>query len=524
MVLQQGGPAHVWGWATPGEQVSVRFASQQQMTTTDEGGRWSVWLNDLRPSDSGELVIEGKNKITIRDVVAGEVWVASGQSNMERALHYSLDADRVMARSANSMLRLFIVNHAVASVPAEDVQGVWVLANANSVKNFSAAAYFFGEKLQSARKVPVGVIESNFGGTKIEAWMSADSINRNPQLSFVTKEWADVLAKMPHLMTDWQDKTAAWRQTATEADRASFDAGKPVAGAPAKPRGVGSQAQPTGLYNGMIAPLMKYSIRGVIWNQGENNNNSAHGAYYYRDLFTTMIEDWRQGWGEGNFPFFFVQLSRYKSNGTYPLLRESQMKGLSLVNTGMAVTADLGMVGDVHYPDKEPQGERLFRLAEHRVYGVPVADSGPLVRELTREGNTLRVWFDSTDGGLLLKAAPVPIFGLLTQQTPPELTADGKSVTLEPVPPEAIANAFQVAGSDGVFYPGTAHIDGQTLLVTSTEVSIPEQVCYGWEDRVPAMILWNGAGLPASPFRIALKPRKEPACPGAINSPTPGIP
>jgi sialate O-acetylesterase len=290
---------------------------------------------------------------------------------------------------------------------------------------------------------------------------------------------------------------------------------------PPKPRGVGSQNEPSGLYNGMVAPLTKYSIRGILWNQGENN--AGPKAFRYRALFTAMIEDWRQAWGEGDIPFLFVQLSRYASSGYYPLLRESQAEALHLAKTGMVVSVDVGMAKDVHYPDKATLGDRMFRVAERVAYGKDVAASGPRLRELTAQGSTLRLWFDGTDGGLAFKTPPVPEWGTLTAETKPADTADGKAIVYVPPTAQQVANAFQIAGSDGRFYPATVRVsssvdikdggDWLSVLLSSESVPAPAQVCYAWQDTAPAVVLWNGAGFPASPFRASLVPGELPACP-----------
>jgi sialate O-acetylesterase len=273
----------------------------------------------------------------------------------------------------------------------------------------------------------------------------------------------------------------------------------------------------------MIAPITPYSVRGILWNQGENNAGTQEQSYRYRLLFLAMIEDWRRAWGEPALPFLFAQLSRYHGGG-YPILRESQAEALRLAHTGMMVSIDVGLkpsplVEDaVHYPDKETLGKRMLRLADQVAYGEPVEGSGPILSRVTVHSTAdgrqaLQLWFTETQGGLVLKAPPQPQWATLTPQTPPAQTADGKAITFVPPTEGELARAFMIAGEDGKFANATAEIDGTTLLLRSEGVPAPVAVCYDWQDLVPAVVLWNGAGLPASPFRAALDGRAVPVCP-----------
>ncbi len=511
MVLQQQGPARVWGWASPGERVTVSFDGQTSSATADTSGHWNVWLVALKPGKSADMTIAGTNKLVVHDVLVGEVWICSGQSNMERALYFSNDFAAVQAAATNPQIRLFHADHAVAEVPAEDIQGKWEVADAKSVRNFSALAYFFGRELQAERHEPVGLIESSYGGTSIEAWLSKDALASTPALDFVGQDWEKVLAYIPLHTAEWETKMAAWKTTLGAEDLKKVEAGKLLTNEPPKPRGAGSQSEPSGLYNGMIAPLTPYSIRGILWNQGENN--AGDKGFRYRTMFLAMIEDWRKAWGQGQVPFLFVQLARYRSNGYFPLLRESQHEALQLANTGMVVSADVGMVSDVHYPDKATLGHRMRLVADKVAYGQAIEASGPELQQLTAADGTLRLWFSDTAGGLRLRTPPSPDFAPLTPQTPAAETADHKAVVMTPIPPAAPARAFMIAGEDGHFFPATPMIEGSTIMLHSDQVTQPTQVCYEWEDTALAMILWNGTGLPASPFRAALDGRSLPSCP-----------
>jgi sialate O-acetylesterase len=460
MVLQQEMPVRVWGTADPGEAVRVQFQGQNVSATARPDGKWEVWLRPLTAAGPIEMTI---NNLVIHDVLVGEVWVGSGQSNMEWPLTNTRDRDAEIPAANHPLIRLFKVKHTVADTPASDVEAKWEVCTPESIPRFSAVEYFFGRGLQQSLHVPMGLIESDWGGTPAQSWTSREALAAEPSLKFIGDAWEKTLADYPAARQRYDQQLATWNQNAAKA-KAEGRTPPPRPGAPAGP---GHPNTPAGLYNGMIAPLVPYRIRGVIWYQGESNASEAH-AYKYRRLFSTMIQDWRNRWNEGDFPFLFVQLANFKSNQWWPVVRESQTETLRLRNTGMAVTIDIGESNDIHPKNKQDVGRRLALSALHVAYGKPVEYSGPMFHEATPEGSAMRVYFTHADG----------------------MQARGGG---------AIAG-FTIAGTDGNFVPADAKIEGDTIVVSNAQVSVPVAVRYAWADD-PVSNLVNQAGLPASPFR-----------------------
>jgi sialate O-acetylesterase len=399
----------------------------------------------------------------VKDVLVGEVWVGSGQSNMEFRLQTAVNHDEEIARADSPMIHLFQVKHTVAEQPADDVVGTWQVCAPASVKGFSAVEYFFGRNLQENLHVPMGLIESDWGGTPAQSWTSQQAIESDASLKFVLDEWDRTLAGYPARKQKYDSDLEAWNKAAAEARAA----GKMAPNRPPMPPGPGHQNTPAGLYNGMIAPLTPYGIRGVIWYQGEANANENH-AWRYRRLFGAMIQDWRNRWGEGDFPFYFVQLANFKSNQFWPVLRESQNETLRLANTGMAVIIDIGESKDIHPKNKQDVGLRLALAARALTYRQPVEYSGPMFHMAAAEGSAMRVYLTHADG---MQAR------------------GGGAIT-----------GFEVAGADGKYAEAQVKVDGATLLVSSAQVAEPVAVRYAWADD-PVCNLVNQAGLPASPFR-----------------------
>jgi sialate O-acetylesterase len=461
MVLQQGVPVRIWGTADPAESVTVQFQGQTVSGKAAENGSWALWLKPLSAAGPLQMTI---NNQSIKDVLVGEVWVGSGQSNMEFALNQAVNHDEEIARADYPLIHVFLVKRVVSEQPAADVSGEWQVCTPQNAPRFSAVEYFFGRALHNYLHVPMGLIESYWGGTPAQSWTSDAALKSDPAMKFIADDWANVLTRYPAAKEQYDQRLAAWEKTAAEARAA----GKTVPNRPGAPQGPGHPNTPAGLYNGMIAPLVPYTIRGVIWYQGESNASEAH-AYRYRRLFADMIQDWRNRWGEGDFPFLFVQLANYKTNGWWPVLRESQTDTLSLRNTGMAVAIDVGESNDIHPKNKQDVGMRLALAARHIAYhDAAVEYSGPVYRQATTENNALRVWFSHADG-MQAKGG-----GALT--------------------------GFTIAGSDGNFVPAEARIDGATIVVSSPSVASPVAVRYAWADD-PACNLINQDGLPAGPFR-----------------------
>jgi sialate O-acetylesterase len=460
MVLQQGIPVRVWGSADAGETVKVEFQGQSVSVKAGDNGKWTAWLKPLVTGGPLEMSINGT---VIKDVLVGEVWVGSGQSNMEFKLQTANNHDEEIAAASYPMIHLFLVKKAVADQPADDVVGTWQVCSPESAKGFSAVEYFFGRHLQQNLHVPMGLIESDWGGTPAESWISRQAVESDPALKFVTENWDKVLANYPASKSRYEQQLAAWPKAVEDAKAA----GKTPPNRPPLPPGPGHQNTPGGLYNAMIAPLVPYGIRGAIWYQGESNANEAN-AWRYRRLFGAMIQDWRNRWGQGDFPFLFVQLANYKSNPYWPVLRESQTETLRLANTGMAVIHDIGESRDIHPKNKQDVGLRLALAARALVYKQPIEYSGPLFQAAAPEGGAMRVYFAHADG-------------------------------MHSSNHEAIAG-FEIAGADGQYVPAEAKVEGSTILVSSPQVASPATVRYAWADD-PVCNLVNQVGLPASGFR-----------------------
>jgi sialate O-acetylesterase len=452
--------------ASPGERVSVSFRGEERTTTANELGHWHVYLSPKSAGGPFDSTIRGQNTIVLHDVMVGDVWVASGQSNMEWPLSRSENGAAEVASADCPQVRLLEVKKAYAESPQENVvTSGWQACTPESVKNFSAIGYYFAREIQQKEKAPIGVIASYWGGTVAESWTSMEALSSDAALM-------PIFAAHARFMADQVDG----------ARRAKLDQEKV---AEAKAKGVPPPDvpwhpdphmwTPAGLFNAMIAPLTPFPIRGVIWYQGESNSQKARAPELYGRQFQTLIQDWRGRWNVGDFPFLYVQISDFKSSGAedWPAIREGQRKTLALRNTGMVVTIDIGNPDDVHPLDKKDVGARLALIARSMVYGEQVEYSGPLVREITRETGALRVWFDHAGSGL---------------------QAHGASLA-----------GFEIAGSDGKFRAAEARIDGQTVLVNAAGVSDPVTVRYGWANS-PTCNLFNHDGLPASPFLMSLPP------------------
>lgn len=376
-----------------------------------------------------------------------------------------MNAEKELAAANRPRIRLFHVKNQVADHPLDDLKAwPWEPATSESVKNFSAVAYFFGRDLQDKLDVPVGLIDSSWGGTPADAWTSLRALSSDSSLMPVFAEWARMTDNLTVTKAKREQELAEWRRASDEAKAK----GTPEPGFPWRSNDSGEWG-PAALYNAMIAPLTPFPIRGAIWYQGESNA-SRERAPLYRRLFETMIEDWRRAWGAGDFPFLFVQLANFKTgpDSHWPDLREAQRQTLELRNTGMAVTIDIGNPTDIHPKNKQEVGRRLALAARAIAYGEKIEYSGPVFQQATPEGSALRVSFTHAEGGLATHG-------------------------------EAL-KGFQVAGQDGKYVPADARIEGTSVVASSPSVSSPVRVRYGWSDD-PGCNLYNGEGLPASPFQ-----------------------
>ncbi len=466
MVVQRGLPVAVWGWADAGERVTVSFRGESHSATADGLGRWSVALPPGEAGGPFELSVAGANRIVLRDLLVGDVWVAAGQSNMEWPVRWSSNAAAEMAAARYPKIRLVRAMHRVSDYPLSDFVGqLWRECSPASVEHFSAVAYHFGRELHQKFGVPIGLIQTAWGGTPAEAWTSLRALGADASLMPVFAEWAKLtgqheanLLRFPALRRDWEEAAARARRE-----------GREPPPEPELRRRPGGQWTPAGLFNAMVAPLTRFPIRGVIWYQGEANTAPERAPLYGR-LFTALIRDWRRAWAQGDFPFLFVQLANYRAapDSMWPEVREAQRQALGLANTAMAVTIDIGNPGDIHPGNKREVGRRLSLAARALAYGETLVYSGPLARHVTREEGALRVWFEHAGAGLA-------------------------AVGGEP-------RGFEVAGEDGRFSPARATIEGSSVLVSSPAVPRPERLRYGWSDN-PTCTLFNLEGLPASPFR-----------------------
>jgi sialate O-acetylesterase len=432
-VLQRERPVPVWGRAAAGEHVSVSFAGQTVGATAGADGRWIAVLAPLAENAAGsDLTVSGKATVTLHDVVVGEVWLCAGESNMEFAVDdgpsYRVEnAAAEVAAARYPLIRQFKVGRRAAAAPMESASGAWSGCTPVTVGRFTAAGYFFARELFTRLGTPVGIINSTWGGTPIEAWMSPAA-----------------LAAFP-----------------------GFSNGHPSAGTDATG---GDPWAPGSLFNGMIQPLLPYAIRGAVWYQGESN--VGHAALYAAQ-FPALITSWRSHFGGGDLPFLWVQLANFSppaqgKGDAWASLREAQSKALRLPSTGQAVAIDIGEPGSMYPRNKREVGRRLALIAKAMVYSIPVEYSGPVFSRATPEGPALRIQFQYAGEGL---------------------TASGKPL-----------QSFEVAGVDRVFHPAQAAIRGDTVMVRSPAVAQPVAVRYAWRNA-PEANLYNGAGLPAAPFR-----------------------
>lgn len=472
-VLQQGKPVTIWGKADPGEQVGVKFEApgveRSASTTAGTDGAWQVSLQSLPASrEPGRLTVSGKNTIALKDILVGEVWLAAGQSNMDMALFWTARGKDLAAKANAPDIRFFKVGTVASDSPVDSLKGAWSLCVAGSAGGFTELGYHFAQALHDKLDVPVGIINSSYGGTSVEAWMDEKSLAADPAGSAVKQRWQEALAEFPAKRAKYEEARAAWEAEKEAAKLAGSEFKKT---APFPPSGgPGSQYVPSGLYNAMINPLVPYTIRGVIWYQGENNVKRPNE---YRTLFPSLIKGWRRLFAQGDIPFFWVQLPNYNigTDANWPGLREAQAQTLSLPNTGQAVTVDIGDGKEIHPANKEEVASRLARITFRRVYGdAAVVDSGPVFDHADFGGKVV-LHFRDAPGGLRLKVDGMPIGG------------------------------FQVAGSDRIFREATARLEGDTVVVSSPSAGKPEAVRYAWTNNPQGLALVNAAGLPLAPFR-----------------------
>lgn len=463
MVLQSDFACPIWGTVEPGEEVSVSIAGQKKTSKAGADGKWSIKLDPLKSGGPHELVVGGRNTVTVRDVLVGEVWVCSGQSNMEWVVNGSNNAAEEKAAADYPKIRHFLVPKRQEAAPVADVVGSWKVCTPETVGGFTAVGYFFGRELHQKLNVPVGLIHTSWGGTAAEVWTSKRALDATDLLKPMVEGYQK--------RNENYEKQLAAHKEAVEKAKTE---GKPAPKAPG-----GKPMMPSCLYNGMIANIIPYGIKGAVWYQGESN---ASRAKEYRTLFPAMIKNWREDWGQGDFPFGFVQLANYMARREQPAdsawaeLREAQTQTLSLPKTGMAVIIDIGDAKDIHPRNKQDVGKRLALWAQSQVYQKEIVYSGPMYDTMKVEEGKARLSFKHVGGGL---------------------EAKGENLT-----------GFAVAGEDRTFHWADAKIDGSTVVVSSDKVAKPVAVRYAWADN-PDCNLYNKEGIPASPFRTDDWARKQ---------------
>jgi sialate O-acetylesterase len=491
MVLQRDMKVPVWGTADAGEVVTVEFAGQKVSATADADGKWRVDLKSMKASaESRTLTVTGSNTaqpIALDDVVVGEVWLASGQSNMDfsmsdkaldstgKAKYFAgvTNAEQEIAAANYPLIRMFVGNACKSYDPQMCVTGIWQVCTPQTAPSFCAVGYFFARDLQRQIKVPVGIIAEAYGASTAESWIRRETLAADPQLKPMLDSFD---AKVENFRTNRPAVVAPPPSEDVSATNAVANGTNAVARARRRRGGAGrgdpvqDQHNATVLFNGMINPVIPYAIRGVIWYQGESILGGGAGIALYPHVQATLIADWRKLWGEGDFPFYIVQLPGQEAASNSPKVREAQATVLQLPDTGMAVTTDIGEAHNVHPKNKQDVGDRLSRIALAKIYGYNMEFSGPIYESSKVEGNAIRVSFTHLGGGLVAKnGGPL--------------------------------KWFVIAGADQKFVTADAKIDGDTVVISSPRVTSPVAVRYAWVNYPVGCNLFNAAGLPAAQFR-----------------------
>jgi sialate O-acetylesterase len=442
MVFQRDHDIRIWGWAPKGENVTLTFNKIVKKSKADASGKWKVIFPPMQAGGPYELKVQGKNTIILDNILIGDVWICSGQSNMAMMVKSCNDPQNEIANANYPRIRLMNYPRNFQKEPVENVENVkWTECSPETAGDFSAVAYFFGRHIHKELNVPIGLINTSWGGTNAEAWTSMDYLVK-------IDKYRDFPAVLAENLKKTDSLTMARYKT--------------------------PNVYHSSLYNGMIHPLLNLAVRGAIWYQGESN---AYEGKLYQKLFPNMIECWRSKWGQPEMPFLFVQLANYTeelaepSASNWANLREAQLMTLSLPNTGMAVIIDIGDARDIHPKNKQDVGYRLALNALRIVYDRQIIYSGPIYRSMEVEGNRITLSFNHTGSGLMAKDR----YGYL--------------------------KSFAIAGEDRKFYWARAEIKGDQVIVYSDQVTKPVAVRYAWADNPADANLYNKEGLPASPFR-----------------------
>jgi sialate O-acetylesterase len=520
MVLQQGKDLPVWGKAKPGESVTVTVGDRSAETRAAADGKWVLRLKPLPVTQEAvqvKISSAGEQRI-FDDVLIGDVWLCSGQSNMAMPINKMKTGHEEVAKANHPKLRYFKIPRSVSFDKSETVKGEWVVCTPESLTadGFSAVGYYFGTALLKDLNRPIGLIGAYDGGTRIHCWMSLESLQSFPghrtdtakQVNEFLRKKASLEGDMAHhknvLLPKWEEelkafkaemdkRNAAWLEARAQATKSN----QPIPPRPARAKIAnrplahdGNFTLPTVLYNAKIAPLAPYALTGALWYQGEANAYPGMNEEY-ATLLPMLIQDWRKQWGQGDFPFLYAQLPNLNSHGGepkyddwWPALRESQRIAASTPNTAMVVTIDVGDPNDLHPTIKKPIAERLVSAAKKIAYGEDHVISGPMIESAERQGDKVVLRFTHTGGGLMIGSMDQN-FKVSKSQGP-------------------LAN-FELAGADGTFAAAQAAIDGDSVLVWSDAIKLPTAVRYAWKDNPqPAVNFYNREGLPASPFTLTV--------------------
>lgn len=471
-VLQRDRPVAVWGTADPAEAIAVAFRAETIRTRADAKGDWSVLLPALAASSAGgDLVISGNDTVTCHDVLVGDVWWCSGQSNMEFTVAGARNGAEEVATADFPTIREIKIARRLAEQPRESFSATgWRAARPPEVGRFSAVGYFFAREMQRRFQVPIGIVNCTWSGTPIEPWMSAAALASDARFAVIGERWRADLAAYPARRAAFEKVLAEWRRDEAvsiaggDAAHAAFldahRAPRPPTGAPDHPY----PSNPSAIFNGMVFPLRRLSFAGMLWYQGEAN---AVRAGEYAALFQAHIRDWRRVFSRPDLPFYWAQIASFEVDTDWARLREAQSKALALPHTGQAITFDLGDPQNIHPTNKQEVGRRLALIASAQLYGGAEEFSGPIVRTATRAGSGYRIVFDHAQG----------------------LTVRDGGV-----------HSLEIAGADRVFHSADARVDGDALEVSAQAVREPMALRYAWRSA-PTAEIFNGAGLPAGPFR-----------------------
>ena len=491
MVLQRGMLIPVWGWAPPGTEVGVEFCGQKKTGKADAAGRWQAMLEPLEASFKAQVltVVSAGFKLRVSNILVGEVWVLSGQSNMEWWLE-SADGGKQAAQSADCpWLRYFTPGSQLPETPAKDVsaRAAWQVCSPKTAGEFSAVGFWMAQRLHAELNVPIGLIKNAVSGTYGECWVPLEVLKAIPAALPRLEEYQDALRKLPQEQARWKMEKAEWERQSAEAKKNGAPAPESSLFLRKGPMGPNHTMRPYALYNGLVAPLMPYAVRGVVWYQGEGNSQKQRAGYYL-EILEGVVGSWRKGWQQAQLPFLIVQLPRFEAgaNNDWPQVREAQRQAaIRLPDAHLVVTIDTGDEKAIHPTNKEPVANRVAALALQQIYGKAVQGRAPAPLSAEGDGEALLVRFSDVGGGLTARDGP--------------------------------PRCFEIAGSDGKFVPATAEIVApDQIRLSASAVRNPAQIRYAYAN-VPDVNLFSGAGLPVVPFylRVNAKTPRMAAAPKA---------